>query len=188
MPSVPFWAWIIVALVGGAGGIAYIIQRMRAGQKAEIENLGLKQQTYSQAESTAFEEEARAKRDKELSKTGKPTIQEWKLVALLAILIGLSGCTGSTKVTGYGRSWMPEIQAPARLEYTEKEAEILNDFGAANPELARKIVNQSNAMRAQIDAYNAFRWRNNRKCLESIGVEEAEALKLLGPSPEPEPD
>ena len=110
-------------------------------------------------------------------------MNEWrKLIVFLAFLPFLYGCRASTTPQG-GRSWMPNIQAPKEIEYTEEDEKDLNDF-SIKP-VARKILNQGLAWRALYRQYEAFRWENNRKCLESVGTPETEALTILGPKPMP---
>lgn len=92
------------------------------------------------------------------------------------------GCSPAAK---YGIGKRPVIKAPDPLEYTPEEQGALAAFAADHPELARKIVNQSQALRKCIDEYNARAWDVNAAQLKELGYSDEDVARMLGEKPKP---
>ena len=99
---------------------------------------------------------------------------------LVALLLSVAGCTDPK---AFGVSRWPAIDVPPPLEYTPEELAALGQFSQAHPELARKIVNQSQSMRAAIDEYNRRAWQVNARQLKTLGYTGDDIERLLGPKP-----
>lgn len=103
----------------------------------------------------------------------------------LLLLLSFSVCllSGCVDPKAYGVSKWPAIPVPQDLEYSEEEQAALASFTAENPGLARKIVNQGQALRAAIREYNKRAWEVNAKQLKSLGYEDQDVIRLLGAKP-----
>ncbi|MCZ7645293.1 MAG: hypothetical protein M5U26_08415 [Planctomycetota bacterium] len=109
------------------------------------------------------------------------------LLLLACMLPLLAGC-GPSGGSASGRQRAPMLDLPPANEYTPEELATLGALAAEHPLLARKLVNQGQALRAAGETYNAWAWNHNAKMLRELGYTEPEIAKLLGAQPGKKPE
>lgn len=104
-----------------------------------------------------------------------------KLLAA-ALCLTLSGCGGS-KAVALGGQRLVRLDAPPVIQYSTEDRTALAAFSESNPELARKIVNQAQAMRKSLEVYDKLRWMHNARALRALGYSHEEIERIEGPDP-----
>lgn len=167
----------------GLGLVWLIWRKLTQGEARAVELAGRQAQQQVEAEARAAETAIREAAEARKNQSGPVVPGDWKfalLIGALALMVCAVGC-GDLKAVGVSR-W-PMIQAPAPLEYTPEEQGALVEFSTLHPDLARKIVNQAQAMRAAIQEYNRRAWDVNAKQLKSLDYSDEDIVRLLGKKP-----
>ncbi|MBE7465466.1 MAG: hypothetical protein HS116_18470 [Planctomycetes bacterium] len=106
-----------------------------------------------------------------------------RAIALVCLALILAGCGSSGPRLVSVQARLPKLDVPPKLVYTPEETKALTAFATQEPLLARKIVNNGNALRKAVEAYERHRWENNAAMLRRLGYTEPEIRAIEGPNP-----
>lgn len=99
-----------------------------------------------------------------------------KILLALTLLLFASGCN---QVLPEGMGRKPRIKISAPVQYSPEEMATLQDFGKANPTIAKKIIGRNNEMAAAIDEYNKGAAKTNYQIYKSLNHTADEARAIL---------
>ena len=173
----------IAGVLLGAGLIWLIWRKITQGEARAVENAGRKAAQEIEAEAQAAEAAIRKKAQAKHEQAGPVNPNDWKFSLLIGALGLLCIVAGCTDVKAFGVSRWPMIEVPLPAEYTADEQAALAQFSTEHPALARKIVNQGQALRSAVDEYNQRAWDVNAKQLKTLGYTDIETIRLLGERP-----
>lgn len=178
----PWYGWLIAA--AGTGMILgwWLVQRFKKAEADALENAGLKARQKHEDAVRRVERTVGAEMAKVKAKLGPVTIKDWQFCLAFLLLPFVLGC-GTEYRQHYGAQRMPRIELPERLSYSDEDKAALTKFSTEYPDLARKIVNQQQTLRAGLEAYEHEAWQHNTEMLRELGYSEEHILAIEGPDP-----